>query len=63
MSIAIGDGIVACCRLSQLSTMHSCDDVMSAAMFLTSFLTKKGNHHSMIDSFYFIALQAIGQSI
>ena len=43
--------------------MHSCDDVASAAMFLTSLLTKRGDHHSMIDSFYFIALQAIGWSI
>jgi hypothetical protein len=62
-SIAIGDGVVACCCLSCLSTMHSCDDAMSAVIFLTILSTKRGNHHSMIDSFYFIALQAIGRSI
>jgi hypothetical protein len=51
------------CLFLLLAAMCSCDDVTSAATFLTSLYTKGGNHHSMIHSFYFIALQAKDQLI
>ncbi len=53
------DGVVACCCVSP---MHSYDDVASAATFLTSLLTKRENHHSTIDSFYFNALTLASDS-
>jgi hypothetical protein len=65
-SIAIGDGIdrvdaignvvVACCRLLQLRIAPLLT-LCSQLRFLLVIKLDKGNYHSMIYSFYFIALK------